>query len=256
MPRVRLRLLGVAATVVLISACGSDSTGTRPSIAASFPPVGSVAVAPPASEVGALQPETQPPQTQPPETQPPETPPVEQIPEQTAPVEPTVPAVVATDPAPPPTEETDDDDGTVWWPWVLGAVVVIGAIVAIARRRPSGPTWTTRSTGLLDEIDLLTSHLVAVTPAGLLAVAQGDAMKLATMRATLRDLIEAAPDASSRTVLSGLTMPISDLHGAVDVVALSVEPSPAQTSPTVSQLAAHLHTVSASVRAELALHPG
>jgi hypothetical protein len=259
-PRVQLRLLGVAATVVFISACGSDSTGTRPSIAASFPPVGSVAVAPPASEVGALQPETQPPQTQPPQTQPPETPPpetppVEQIPEQTAPVEPTVPAVVATDPAPPTTEDTDDD-GTVWWPWVLGAVVVIGAIVAIARRRPSGPTWTTRSTELLDEIDLLTSHLVAVTPAGLLAVAQGDAMKLATMRATLRDLIEAAPDATSRTVLSGLTMPISDLHGAVDVVALSVEPSPAQTSPTVSQLAAHLHTVSASVRAELALHPG
>ena len=51
-------------------------------------------------------------------------------------------------------------------------------------------------------------------------------------------------------------MPISDLHGAVDVVALSVEPSPTQTGPAVSQLAAQLHTVSASVRAELALHPG
>ena len=191
-----------------------------------------------------------------PKRTPPQTPPVEQIPEETAQVEPTVPATVVTDPAPPPTEATSDgdSDGTVWWPWVLGAIVLIGAIVAVARRRPSGPSWQARTTSLLDEIEQLTSHLVAVTPAGLLAVAQGDAMKLATMRATLRDLIESAPDATSRTALAGLTAPIANLHGAIDVVALSVEPSPTQAGPAVSQLAAQLHTVAASVRADLALH--
>ena len=79
-------------------------------------------------------------------------------------------------------------------------------------------------------------------------------MALATMRATLRDLIESAPNATSRTVLAGLTTPIAELHGAIDVIAMSVQPSPTQTGPAVSQLAAQLHTVSTSVRAELALH--
>jgi hypothetical protein len=237
---VRLRLLGTASIIVLIGACGSDAAGTRPSIAGTFEPVGSLEV-PLGTEVGAL---------------PPATAPIEQPPAETAPVEPTAPVAV-TDTAPTAAEvPSDDGDSTVWWPWVVGAIIVIGALVAVARRRPSGPSWPNRTTSLLDEIEQLTSHLVALTPEGLHAVATQDAMRLATMRATLRDLIESAPDTTSRTVLTGLSAPIADLHGAVDALALSAGPSSTPAGTAVSSLAAQLHTASTSVRAQLARHRG
>ncbi len=247
--QVRLRLLGVASIIVVVAACGSDGDGTRPSISATFPPVGSVEtpVEPPATDAGAL---------------PVETPAIEQPPAETEPVEPSAPAVVTdpvvTDPAAPAAEvPSDEGDGTVWWPWaVLGGLVIIGALALVARRRPSGPTWQARTTSLLDEIEQLTSHLVAVTPAGLHAVARQDATTLATMRATLRELIESAPDVNSRTVLTGLTAPLAELHGAIDAIALSAEPSPTPAGTGVSQLAAQVHTVSTSVRATLAVHRG
>ncbi len=152
--------------------------------------------------------------------------------------------------------DADGDDGAVWWPWVLVIVVivVIVAIVANARRRRSGPSWQIRTTTLLDEIEQLTSHLAALTPGGLHAVAQSDAMRLATMRATLRDLIVSAPDANSQAVLNQLTTPTAALHGAVDAVAMSADPSIQPDSASVSELARQLHTASASARAALASH--
>jgi hypothetical protein len=242
--RVRLRLLGTASIIVLLSACGSDAAGTRPSIAATFEPVGSLET-PVGTDVGAL---------------PPATPPVEQPPAETARVEPTAPAVVTDTPTTAPTVTevpSDEGNGATWWPWVVGAIiVVVGAFVVLARRRPSGPSWPNRTTSLLDEIEQLTSHLVALTPDGLHAVAAQDAMRLATLRATLGELIESAPDAASRTVLAGLNAPMAELHGAVDALALSAEPSSTPAGPAVPSLAAQLHTVSTSVRAQLALHRG
>jgi hypothetical protein len=108
-------------------------------------------------------------------------------------------------------------------------------------------------TTLLDGIEQLTSHLAAVTPGGLHAVAQSDAMRLATMRATLRDLIESAPDTTSRTALNGLTTPIAELHGAVDAIAMSADPSIQSDGGSVVRLATQLHTGSASVRAYFAI---
>ena len=66
------------------------------------------------------------------------------------------------------------------------------------------------------------------------------------MRATLRDLIESAPDAPSRTALSGLTTPIAELHGAIDAIAMSADPSIQTDGASVAQLATQLHTASAS----------
>jgi hypothetical protein len=150
----------------------------------------------------------------------------------------------------------DNGDGTVWWPWVLGAILVIGAIVAIvavAHRRRPGPSWQIRTTTMLDEIEQLTNHLAVVSPAGLHAVAQADATSLATMRATLRDLVSSAPDATSQMALNGLTTPLAELHGAVDAIAMSPDPSIQPGGASVSQLATQLHTAAAAARADLAL---
>jgi hypothetical protein len=150
--------------------------------------------------------------------------------------------------------DADGDDGAVWWPWllVIVVIVVIVAIVANARRRRSvGPSWQIRTTTLLDEIEQLTSHLAALTPGGLHAVAQSDALRLATMRATLQDLIVSAPNANSQAVLNQLTTPTAALHGAVDAVAMSADPSIQPDSASVSELARQLHTASASARAAL-----
>jgi hypothetical protein len=100
----------------------------------------------------------------------------------------------------------------------------------------------------------LTSHLAALTPNGLQAVAQSDAMRLATMRATLGTVIATAPNDSNQAALNRLTTPIAALHGAVDAIAMSADPSAQPVSASVSQLATQLHTTSASVRAELAMH--
>ena len=69
------------------------------------------------------------------------------------------------------------------------------------------------------------------------------------MRATLRDLIASAPDTNSQMVLNQLTTPTAELHGAVDAVAMSADPSIQPDSASVSQLARQLHTASASARA-------
>ena len=147
----------------------------------------------------------------------------------------------------------DGDDGTVWWPWVLLAVVLVfvGSLIARSRKRRPGPSWQTRATTLLDNIDQLTSHLAALTPEGLNAVARSDATALATMRATLSDLIASVSDAYIQMALSRLTTPMAELHGAVDAVALSAGSSIPPNAASVAQLAAQLHTTSASVRADL-----
>ena len=78
-------------------------------------------------------------------------------------------------------------------------------------------------------------------------------MRLATLRATLRDLVASAPDANSKTALNGLTASLAALHGAVDAIAMSVDPSIQPDGASVSRLATELHTASASARADLAI---
>ena len=137
--------------IAVLAACGSgDGSGTRQRDA----PVGRVDRQADAAPwyrrrhcAGARPPhrETEPPETAPPQTQP----------EQTA-APGTAPASsVATG---------DDGDGTVWWPWLLGALLLVVAIVAIASRRRPGPSWQVRATTMLDEIEQLTSHLAASQP--------------------------------------------------------------------------------------------
>ena len=130
---VRLRLLIVGSVIVLLAACGSgDGDGTRPSVSASLPSDASIVqpTSPPA-DAGTAPAETQPPEQRPEETAPPEeaAPPEATAPPQEQPEETAAPGTAPTSSVAP----GDDGDGTVWWPWVLGALVVIGAIVAIAR---------------------------------------------------------------------------------------------------------------------------
>lgn len=195
---------------------------------------------PPDTDAGTPPAETQPPVQPPEQTAAPEQPPEETAAPATTPSSTVAPG--------------DDGDGTVWWPWILGAFVVIGAVVAIARRRSSDPSWQIRATTLLDEIEQLTSHLAAIHPSGLHAVAGTDAMRLATMRAQLQELIASAPDAGVQMALNRLTTPIAELHGAIDVIAMSADPSIQPDGASVTRLATQLHTASASVRAELAVH--
>ena len=242
----RRRVLIAGSVIVLLTACGSgEGSGTRPTLPAD------VSIGLPTSPAAGAG--TSPAATQPPEQLPVETaPPVasaspEEGPDGTGVSETTPASGVADD---------DDSDGTVWWPWILGALVVIGVIGAIAamtRRRRLDPSWQIRSTTLLDEVEQLTSHLAVVTPAGLHAVAQSDAAKLATLRARLAELVASAPDAHSGTALNGLTASLAALHGAVDAIAMSAGPSMQPDVVSVAQIAAQLHTASATARAELAI---
>lgn len=244
----RLRLLGAAAAMTLLVACGSGD-GDGPSISATLPPDASLPsgdtsppdAAPPDS---AAPPETQPPETQPPETQPPETAPPETPPPETA----------APETAPPTTDPlTGDDESTAWWPWLIAGLVVVG-VVAFAMTRskgkPSTAPWHIRTITLLDDIDQLTSHLPGLTPEGLATVAASDARALATFRATADDLLTTAPDTAEQMSISKLSIPLAELHAALDAVALSGQPI---LGISTAQLATQLHTASASVRADLAL---
>ena len=247
---VRLRLLGAAFALVFLAACGSGD-GTRPTVPADASIVRQTL--PPDADAGASPADTQPPEEPPAETAPAETAPPETQPAET---QPAATAAPGTTPSSAVAADDDGDDGTVWWPWVLAIVVLVAivAIIANARRGRSGPSWQIRTTTLLDEIEQLTSHLAAIAPAGLHAVAQSDAMRLATMRATLRDLIASAPDTNSQMVLNELTTPAAALHGAVDAIAMSADPSVQPDGASVSQLARQLHTASTSARAALASH--
>jgi hypothetical protein len=79
-------------------------------------------------------------------------------------------------------------------------------------------------------------------------------MRLATMRATLGTVIATAPNPANQAALNRLSTPMATLHGAIDSIAMAADPSASGLADSVAQLATQLHTASASVRAELALH--
>jgi hypothetical protein len=242
----RIRLLTAVSVIVLLAACGSgDGSGTRPTIAGTLAPDASIVgpASAPAADAGAPPTDAGAPPT---DAQASETQPEQPAPEAAAPDAAPSSSVALVD--------DGDDDSIVWWPWVLVALVVVLAVVALSRRRRPGPGWQTRTTTLLNDIDQLTSHLAALTPDGMRAVAQNDATTLATMRATLSDLIASAPDVNTQTVLGRLTTPIAELHGAIDAVALSAGQPTQPDTGSVAQRVTQLHTASASVRAELAVH--
>jgi energy-converting hydrogenase Eha subunit E len=113
----------------VLAACGSgDGSGAPPSLDATLPPNASIggAVPPAVSDPVARAADVDPPDTQPAE-----------VPAEDA------PADVLPDAATPSTIVTSDttSEGTTWWPWVVGALLVIGIIAAIASRSRRGPTW-------------------------------------------------------------------------------------------------------------------
>ena len=176
--------------------------------------------APPA-ETGAS---TQPPATQPPATQPPAS---------EAPGTASPPADTTAGATPP----DDDDSGTVWWPWLLAAAVVIGAIVAFAASAAWARLGRAGDDRVLDGLDQVSTHLAGLPPDAVAPVAVTYAGTLATLRSTVARLTEAAPDVDRRGLLNSLTMPLAELHSAVDAVALSPYTAATHGRPSVAQRA-------------------
>ena len=200
--------------------------------------------------------------TRPPEEEPAEAPPAEEpIVEEPVAEEPIVEEPIAEPPADDPAADAtadpalDDaatDDDVVWWPWVLGLLVIIVAVVAVAvsRSRRGNATWTTRALAAVDASAALAAHLVAIAPEGLVVVARDDAQRLAELDVTTQDLVRTAPDDRTRGSIDALRGPLVQLHAAVNMVALSPAPTPAQLT-LVHQWANALHVASSTARSSL-----
>lgn len=163
-----------------------------------------------------------------------------------------------------------DDDGTTWWPWVVAGLLLALIIAAVVGRRRR-PSWDDRVRGLLDDVDVVTRRLAALSPGDVVVVAETDAAALATARASLTSLLAESADDRRAAVLGALTEPLADLHLAVGSAALTGgiagaapapgaplpppgAPTPA-AAPSVAQLAAVVHTTSATVRASIVPPP-
>lgn len=154
-------------------------------------------------------------------------------------------------------DDTTTDDDVVWWPWVLGLLVIIVAVVAVAvsRSRRANATWTTRALTAVDASAALTTHLLAIAPEGLVVVAHDDAQRLAELDATTQDLVRTAPDDRTRGSIDALRGPLVQLHAAVDTVSLSPAPTPAQLA-LVHQWANALHVATSTARSTLTTPSG
>jgi hypothetical protein len=268
------RLVGLVVGITLIAgACASSGSGggsgSLPSITVTVPDGGVTTIAPDGGDATTSTPPgteepaaTDPPKTEAPAaTDPPKTeapaetePPKTEAPAETEPPK-TEPAPVETTVAPEPSSPgASEDESSTWWPWVLGAVVLlgIGAAVVVGRRSRRGPSWADRARAALDEADQLSTHLAALAPAGVGVVATGDAARLATLGASLQQLVTTAPDASSRAALDQVPPRVAVLHATVDALALGQASPPSSVSMDALQAqAVALHTVTASARALL-----
>ena len=186
-------------------------------------------------------PTTAPPRTEAPETAPPRT---------EAPA--TTTAAAAGTPATT-TAPTGEDNGTTWWPWLLVGLAVVAIIVGIVLflRPRRAPAWPAQMAAALDESDEITTHLVGLAPGGLGAVANADAARLATLMASVQQLVSSAPDAASQRAVTELQEPLRSLHGALDAVSLRPQPPSTVELDEVRARATDLHSATSLARATL-----
>jgi hypothetical protein len=241
------RWIGCSLTVVALALVGCSSNGgdgTPPSIPVSIP-----------ADLATL-----PPDAGPEPTAPSAEPPVEPAaPEAEAPVEAAPPADAA-DPGAAPEEApvdaaVDEDADSTWWIWVLLAVAIIAVVALVAssagRRRRAAAQWRTDTRATLDEIDQLTMRLGVAAPEAIGPVAVDGSARLATMGFSLQRLIDTAPDDASKSALTQVQAPLTNVRELVDSIALSPPPPTANTVEVLRARASSLHTTSASARAAL-----
>lgn len=149
-------------------------------------------------------------------------------------------------------DEGATEEDVVWWPWVLGLLVIVIAVVAVvvSRSRRGNAAWSTRALSAMDASDALTTHLLAIPPEGLVVVARDDAQRLAELDVTTQELVRTAPDDRARGSIDAIRGPLVQLHAAVDTVALSPAPTPVQLT-FVHQWANALHVATSTARSTL-----
>jgi hypothetical protein len=138
---------------------------------------------------------------------------------------------------------------------VLLAVAIIAVIALVAssagRRRRAAAQWRTDTRAILDEIDQLTMRLGVAAPEAIGPVAVDGSARLATMGFSLQRLIDTAPDDASRSALTQVQAPLTNVRELVESIALSPPPPTANTVEVLRARASSLHTTSASARAAL-----
>jgi hypothetical protein len=129
-------------------------------------------------------------------------------------------------------------------------VAVIAGIVLFLRSRKA-PGWPAQAAAALDESDQITTHLVGLAPDGLGAVANADATRLATLMASVQQLVATAPDDPSRQALAQMQEPMRSLHGALDALAMRPPPPSSLDLDEVRTRATALHSATSLAHASL-----
>jgi hypothetical protein len=147
----------------------------------------------------------------------------------------------------------DDEGGTTWWPWLVALLVVaaiIGVIVLVRRSHKASP-WPAQTAAVLGESDAITTHLVGLPPEGLAPVASADANRLATLMASVQELVTSAPDETSRRAVAALLDPLRSLHSALDAIALTMTLPSMVVVDDLRDRARALHSATSLARATL-----
>jgi hypothetical protein len=129
------------------------------------------------------------------------------------------------------------------------AAIIAGIVLFLRPRRGSG--WPDHAAAALDQSDEITTHLVGLAPGGLGAVASADARRLATLIASVQQLVASGPDDASRRALGEVQEPLRSLHGALDAVALRSQPPSSAELDEVRARATELHRATSQARATL-----
>jgi hypothetical protein len=163
-------------------------------------------------------------------------------------------------PGPPttPAAATGEEGGSAWWPWLLaalGVAAVIGVVVVVVRRSQKASPWPARTAAVLAESDEITTHLVGLAPSGLGSIAGADANRLATLMASVEQLMTSAPDETSRRALAALQDPLRSLHIALDAIALTPNPLSDIEMDEIRVRATRLHSATSLARATLLPRP-
>ena len=128
--------------------------------------------------------------------------------------------------------------------------IIVGIVLFLRSRK--APGWPAQTAAALDESDQITTHLVGLAPGGLGAVASADATRLATLMASVQQLVAIGPRRPHHgQALAQVQEPLRSLHGALDALALRPPPPSSLELDEVRTRATDLHSATSLARASL-----